>query len=519
MTELSNLLRQRLASGSRARVRPESHPDADTLTAYMEKLLPAAERNQVLDHLAACSHCREVAALALPESVAHQEAPAVTAPAARRWGFLWSPRFRIAASLATVAVVATILLQVRPKPQEQAKTDNFTAPSGGSAEKDTRATATPPLPEIAREAPAQPPSANDKVGLRGSLTPGTARGRAEGEAGKSLSNLTGAVTSARAASAHADGKAVPLSAMEAYSVAASSGQPVMAGGAAGLPHRDYVNQGFFANNAVPDAVNGSAFVSTNGAELPPAPSPRTSNQFPTPTVSVANIMGFADMPTQNTGTQTARILAPPSRSSHLGLMTTLTALGPKAKSVLRRTAPAIPPGATSFAMIVPGQPNPGVSEAAAAAPALDGGVSALEQSGAFRRRALSDASTVNMAGSANMKAEMLPESAPSLWRVSGGKLVRPGETAGTWVEACAGFETVQFATASAHGKELWAGGANAALIHSSDGGATCERVTLGASAIGTIVHIEARGAVVQVKSSSGQSWSSQDGGKTWKIDE
>jgi hypothetical protein len=222
-------------------------------------------------------------------------------------------------------------------------------------------------------------------------------------------------------------------------------------------------------------------------------------------------MGFADMPTQNTGTQTARILAPPSRSSHLGLMTTLTALGPKAKSVLRHTTPAIPPGATSFAMIVPGQPNPGVSEAAAAAPALDGGVSALEQSGAFRRRALSDASA--------MKAEMMPESAPSLWRVSGGKVVRPGETAGTWVEACPGFETVQFTTASAHGKDLWAGGANAALIHSSDGGATCERVTLGASAVGTIVHIEVRGAVVQVKSSSGQSWSSQDGGKIWKIDE
>src|SRR5215471_12964634 len=300
--------------------------------------------------------------------------------------------------------------------------------------------------------------------------------------------------------------------MDRYSLVTGSGQTVVAGGVVAHAHNDYVNQGFFANNASPDAVSSSVIV-TNGAELPPAPTPRTSNQFPTPTVSVANIMGFADMPTQNTGTQTARILAPPSRSSHLGLMTTLSALGPKAKSVLRHTAPAIPPGATSFAMGGAGQLNPNVSEAAAAAPALDGGVSALEQSGAFRRRALSDA------GSVNMKAEMLPESALSLWRVSGGRLVRPGETAGTWIEACPNFEAVQFATSSAHGKDLWAGGANAALIHSSDGGVTCERVTLGASAIGTIIHIEARGAVVQVKSSSGQSWSSQDGGKTWKIDE
>ena len=506
MTELSKLLRQRLASGSHARVRPESHPDADTLTAYMEQLLPAAERNQVLEHLAACSHCREVAALALPEPVASQGAPAVAAPAARRWGFLWSPRFRIAASLATVAIVATILLEVRPKPQEQAKTpDSFTAPSGATAEKDTRAAA---KPETVLEAPVPPPSANTRAGLQDSITPGAARGRSEVEANRSV-----AIGNARAASSHVDNKAAPPAAIDRDSAVSSlSGRPVMAGGVSGFSRNDYVNQGFFANNAPADAVSGALFVSTDGAELPSAPPPRTSNQFPSPTISVANIMGFADMPTQNTGTQAVRILAPPSRSSRLGLAY-LPALGTKAKSVLRHSVPAIPPGATSFAMGGAGQLNPNVSEAAAAAPALDGGVSALEQSGAFRRRALSDA------GSVNMKAEMLPESALSLWRVSGGRLVRPGETAGTWIEACPNFEAVQFATSSAHGKDLWAGGANAALIHSSDGGVTCERVTLGASAIGTIIHIEARGAVVQVKSSSGQSWSSQDGGKTWKIDE
>src|SRR5215471_18979351 len=326
------MLRQRLASGSHARVRPESHPDADTLTAYMEQLLPAAERNQVLEHLAACSHCREVAALALPEPVANQVAAAVAPSAARRWGFLWSPRFRIAASLATVAIVATILLEVRPKPQEQAKTDSFTAPSGATAEKDTRAAA---KPETAFEAPVPPPSANTRAGLQDSITPGAARGRSEVEANRSV-----AIGNARAASSHVDNKAAPPAAIDRDSAVSSlSGRPVMAGGVSGFSRNDYVNQGFFANNAPADAVSGALFVSTDGAELPSAPPPRTSNQFPSPTISVANIMGFADMPTQNTGTQAVRILAPPSRSSHLGLMTTLSALGPKAKSVLRHTAP------------------------------------------------------------------------------------------------------------------------------------------------------------------------------------
>jgi photosystem II stability/assembly factor-like uncharacterized protein len=69
------------------------------------------------------------------------------------------------------------------------------------------------------------------------------------------------------------------------------------------------------------------------------------------------------------------------------------------------------------------------------------------------------------------------------------------------------------------GPEVWAGGSNAALIHSHDGGASWERITLGASASGTITSIEINGSQVHVKSSSGQGWSSQDGGKIWSLEE
>lgn len=498
MTEFSNLLRQRLSAGPAAKVRPDSHPDADTLTAYVERLLPAAERNRVLEHLAACANCREVAALAFPDLAQEQErqVAAAAAPAGRRWGFLWTPRFISAAvSLATVVVIAGVIVQFREKPMERAKTDGFVAPaSGGSVDKDQRASQ-----------PASEPA-------RGEVP---ARAAANIVADGTSSNANGPIADRRSLdSLEAARMAPPPPATTSRPTATdASGLAVMAKAAAPA-RRDYVNSGFFTANSYdvsPDGTSGAAVVTGATGELPPAPQPRGSNQFPsaTLTVNAANTKIFADMPTQNEGTQIVRTVAPPSGSSHWGLPV-LSALE-KAKKVVTRRAPAIPMSAfSSSAMGGPGQLNPSVSEAAAAAPALEKSMSGLEQAGAFRSRALTDASV-------NAKAEMR-ETVPNGWRISSGKLVRPGE-GGNWVDACAGSAAVEFTTYAAHGNELWAGGSNAALLHSRDGGATCERITLGAAASGTIVRIDARGAVIQVKSSSGQSWSSQDGGKTWKIDE
>ena len=61
MPELPNLLRQRLAATENGET--QAHPDADTLTAYMEQSLAAAESKTVVAHLAVCEPCREVVAL------------------------------------------------------------------------------------------------------------------------------------------------------------------------------------------------------------------------------------------------------------------------------------------------------------------------------------------------------------------------------------------------------------------------------------------------------------------------
>jgi hypothetical protein len=493
VTELSNLLRERLAGGPGAGVRSDSHPDADTLTAYVERLLPAAERSQVLEHLAVCAHCREVTILAYPDPAQEQGQQVAAGTVARRWGFLWNPGFiRATVSLAAVVVIATVVFQFRERPAEQSKTASYVAPTSGvSAEKDkeTDKKDNAPSAEVARLEPRTQPSAN------------------AGSGASSIANRSGREDHITATFAGTRAAASPAAEPSVSGATDANGLALMA--KAAPPRRDYVNSDFFANSMSADgaAVNTSAL---NVGELPTAPSPRVSNQVLSNSLSInaANTMDFAGMPTRITGTQVVRTQAPPSgSSSHWGLPK-LSALESKAKKVLTtRTTPAIPPVAsTAFAMGGPGQLNPGVTEAAAAAPTLDG-ASGLEQSGAFARRAMVDSNF-------NAKAEI----APNGWRISSGRLVRAGE-AGSWVEACPESTGVAVTTFAVHGNELWAGGANTALLHSRDGGATCEQVTLGASASGSIVHIEARGVVVQVKSSSGQSWSSLDGGKTWKMDE
>src|ERR1700760_4869769 len=122
MPDLSSLLRQRLQAGESARLQ---HPDADTLTAYVEQLLPAAERKLVLQHISLCGDCREIVFLATPEDalVAGPEAaetvvPAAVAssfPARRHW--FQSPRFGLAASLAAMAVAFTLVIELPHKNQ------------------------------------------------------------------------------------------------------------------------------------------------------------------------------------------------------------------------------------------------------------------------------------------------------------------------------------------------------------------------------------------------------------------
>src|SRR5579864_2507217 len=109
MPELQNLLRQRLA---RAENTAPVHPDADTITAYVEQSLPPAERQTVLTHLAACEPCREVVALSQPEFAELSAPQTVIKPVpVSAWRRLFAPGFGLAASVAVMALIAVLVLQ------------------------------------------------------------------------------------------------------------------------------------------------------------------------------------------------------------------------------------------------------------------------------------------------------------------------------------------------------------------------------------------------------------------------
>lgn len=101
-------------------VSAQAHPDADRLTAFAEQALSTAERDGVLAHLARCSDCREVIALALPamDIVSAPTASDLETATASRAGapapqpktrFFW-PSLRWAALAAGVALAASVLL-------------------------------------------------------------------------------------------------------------------------------------------------------------------------------------------------------------------------------------------------------------------------------------------------------------------------------------------------------------------------------------------------------------------------
>jgi hypothetical protein len=79
--------------------KPDSHPDADLLTAFAEQSLTSREHEQVLGHVAACAECRDVVALAGSALVEPIPEPV------RKRGMWEIPLFRWGAVAATTVVV------------------------------------------------------------------------------------------------------------------------------------------------------------------------------------------------------------------------------------------------------------------------------------------------------------------------------------------------------------------------------------------------------------------------------
>ncbi len=115
MQDVLKIVRLRLKGSQSAA--PETHPDADLLTAFAEHSLTGTERALVMEHLAGCGDCRDVVALAVPETEA-AALPEAARPARTGWFSL--PMLRWGALAAGVlAVVSVGVVEYRHRVQEK----------------------------------------------------------------------------------------------------------------------------------------------------------------------------------------------------------------------------------------------------------------------------------------------------------------------------------------------------------------------------------------------------------------
>ncbi|HET8890356.1 MAG TPA: YCF48-related protein [Candidatus Angelobacter sp.] len=487
MPELPNLLRQRLAGTKNgpAPVQPQAtaHPDADTLTAYVEKSLPATERQTVIAHLSVCEPCREVVVLSqseLPELATQTVlAPAPVSP----WRRLLRPAFSLAASVAAMAIIAVVVLRLPQKPAQQAANPTATEAKQAQGTPVKDQVAVPEQPQAAAPAP----SANIPSTL-------VARSDFDRNAKESRAQMK---------------REVPAGARTAGTFGAASSMapppppPKVPGLTAGLQKKDYVNTDFFAANNADKVVLDSQ----NRNDLPSAPQPQTAAAG---TLFSANtkITGFSDIPANAAGNSNVRILTPnpPSKplSYKLGQLASATVRGLRLHT---NVAPALRSGALGASTM--GEPG---SFSATLLKNQTAEVKAAPEKADAGSLAASDALSPGALSAPGFRSG---ESTPASWKVVGGKLIKSAGQS-QWEEAYpgAGFE---FSVVTARGNDVWAGGSHASIIHSRDGGQTWETVRLGEAATGSIVSIMAGTLNVQVRTSDNQLWSSTDAGKTWSL--
>jgi hypothetical protein len=140
---------------------PDLHPDADTLSAFLERQLAPPEREQTLAHLATCGRCRQITFLARQAAEADETATASTRPtsASQMPGPRWQlsrliPNWQFA-TLAAAAGCSLLALSVWFYSGIHANHTEASAPRISSARPETAPvqTPTPPSPTPIQAAP------------------------------------------------------------------------------------------------------------------------------------------------------------------------------------------------------------------------------------------------------------------------------------------------------------------------------------------------------------------------------
>jgi hypothetical protein len=530
MPELSSLLRQRLQAGETARLQ---HPDADTLTAYVEQLLPLSERKLVLEHIAVCSDCREIVFLAIPENAVVAgpvvseamipDAAAAAIPARRRW-FL-TPGFGLAASIAAMAAAITLVIEIphrnqpftpsSPSVRVEDKLSKVEAPRLPQPESQTNQ-ATAKAAESSPAASLSQPS-NSKAAASSESTRANGPQPTDSRVPEKNRTMAGAgVIANESGTARRDSRArlspeivaqLDKAKGDQISGAANDGgltqvtaaAPLVVASAAG---HDYLNAQRFAKDSG-NSLNGAA----GQADLPSAPVPSANGlaYAKQSTLLSGNWQqhgnAYLAIPEAKPQASQGMLTFTPQPPEHQTLLSKIVEVG---KRPIKRAEPALQSrNVTGFAMFNNGLAVQHSDPVIAAKTAETADSSNLASSPAFTAR-----------GFGSSRKSFIADAAPYRWKIAQGKLLKSADSA-IWIDAYSATDGIEFSAVTANGSQIWAGGNRGQLVHSRDGGTTWEKAALGDATVGNIVSIEIQGLNVHVVTAPSQGWSSLDGGKTW----
>ena len=488
MPNVPNIVRERL----KAAALPIDHPDANVLTAFSERSLPAGERGVVLDHIARCGECREILAFSLPQAEEVQLLATPSRSAGARGWLTW-PSLRWGFVAAGVLLIGSLGVVKYHRYQTLAPSTAAT-PSIHNEVAKNEALPSPPVPSasIPAEAPVE-------------------------HRDKSQSNRRTALDSAGASSANSiaaeskdDLKTEPQRVAPVHAPQGSSG----IGGAMGGPISRSGPAVTLNQQQQQNQFHGSVITQPPATDL----FKQRANTVPSPSAPLPSSAEMVEVQSESTQVNADKTLDLPVQKGFVPDRASVnyseSAVGKAKLPVAEQTASAAP--AVNGLNPLPLQTQPSLLRSYTAplprwTISANGGLQRSYDSGKTWQN-------VDVHSSPTSSADSL---ALVVGNVSAdSKSDKDSDVKSMKRMAANSVTPTIFRAVAANGADVWAGGSSGALYHSLDAGLHWTRVTPSSSSAaltGDIVALEFSDAQHgKIATSSGETWITPDDGQSWQ---